>query len=255
MLPAERKRVIVELVSEHDGCSVDDLADDLEYSKATIRRDLRELEDDELIERSHGGAVPVTTIGKEQTYGQKEVQNLEIKRAIAGRAVEEISEGQVVFFDAGTTTMQVAKRASEDGSFLGVTNSPPLALEVGLADASVKLTGGTLRPKTQSLVGPSAERFLERMHFDQLFLGTNSVDCDAGCTTPNEEEAQMKAKMVERAERVVLVADETKLGERSFVQFANLADLDLFVTDATLTGERREAFESAGVTIADEVQP
>jgi DeoR/GlpR family transcriptional regulator of sugar metabolism len=255
MLPAKRKRAIVELVSERDGCSVEQLADQLEYSKATIRRDLRELEEEGLIERSHGGAVPVTTIGKEQTYGQKEVQNLDVKRAIADRAVEEISEGQVVCFDAGTTTMQVATLASRDGSFLAVTNSPPLALELAWEDVSVKLTGGTLRPKTRSLVGPSAERFLERTHFDTLFLGTNAVDVEAGCTTPNEEEAEVKSRMVERAQHVVLVADGTKLGDRSFVQFAELSALDLFVTDATLTDEQRDAFESEGVRVADGVEP
>lgn len=254
MLPAERKRTIVELVSEHDGCAVETLATELDYSKATIRRDLRELEEEGLIERSHGGAVPVTTIGKEQTYGQKEVQNLEVKRAIAERAVKEIHSGQVVFFDSGTTTMQVAKLAPKDGSFLGVTNSPPLALELAREDAEVKLTGGTLRPKTRALVGPSAEAFMERMHFDQLFLGTNAVDVDSGLTTPNEEEAQVKARMVERAERVVLVADATKLGEKSFVHFADLDHVDLFITDASLTADEREAIESAGVEVAEEVE-
>jgi DeoR family fructose operon transcriptional repressor len=102
MLPAERKRIIVELVSDESGLSVDALATELEYSKATIRRDLRELEDEGRIERSHGGAVPVTTVGRERTYGQKEVQNLGAKRAIAARVVEELTPGQAVFFDAGT---------------------------------------------------------------------------------------------------------------------------------------------------------
>ena len=137
MLPAERKRRIVELVTAADGRSVEALADELEFSKATIRRDLRELEDRGLIERSHGGAVPATSVGDEQAYGQKEVQNLDEKRAIADRAIEEISEGQVVFFDAGTTTMQVATQAPKDGSMLAVTNSPRLALEVGTEDNDV----------------------------------------------------------------------------------------------------------------------
>jgi len=251
MLPAERKRTIVERVSERDGCSVEELADQLGFSKATIRRDLRELETEGMIERSHGGALPVTTVGREQTYGQREVQNLEAKMAIAERAAEEIREGQVVFFDSGTTTMEVAKRTPTDGSFLAVTNSPLLTLELGKEDNEVKLTGGTLRQRTRALVGPSAEAFMERTNFDLLFLGTNAIDVDGGLTTPNESEGRIKRLMVEKSQRVVLVADRTKLGERSFVEFAALDDVDLFVTDADLDDAAREAFRSAGVTIAE----
>ncbi|WP_435347003.1 HTH-type transcriptional regulator GlpR [Haloarchaeobius sp. HRN-SO-5] len=253
MLPAERKRKIVEIVSENDGCSVEELADTFGFSKATLRRDLSELEAEGMIERSHGGAVPVTTVGREQTYDQREVQNLDAKTAIAERAVEEIREGQVVFFDSGTSTMEVAKRAPTDGSFLPVTNSPVLALELGQDDNEVKLTGGTFRQRTRALVGPSAEDFMDRMNFDLLFVGTNGLDVDGGLTTPNEDEARVKERMIERAQRVVLVADETKLGERSFVQFADLADVDHFVTDATLSAAEWDAFESAGVEVTSEV--
>ncbi|ADQ67305.1 transcriptional regulator, deor family protein [Halogeometricum borinquense DSM 11551] len=249
MLPAERKRRIVELVSADDGRSVEGLADELGYSKATIRRDLRELEDRGLIERSHGGAVPVTTVGKEQTYGQKEVQNIDGKRSIAERAVEEITPGQVVFFDAGTTTMEVAKQAPTDGSVLSVTNSPRLAVELGKEENDVKLTGGTLRSRTRALVGPTAESFMERTNFDLLFLGTNAIDADGGLTTPNEDEARMKELMTEKAARVVLVADATKVGKRSFVKFADLGDVDVFVTDAELPQRERQAFENEGVSV------
>ncbi|MFC6825527.1 HTH-type transcriptional regulator GlpR [Halopelagius fulvigenes] len=251
MLPAERKRRIVELVSADDGRSVEGLSEELDYSKATIRRDLRELEDRGLIERSHGGAVPVTTVGREQTYGQKEVQNLDGKRAIADGAVSEISDGQVVFFDSGTTTMQVAQKAPKDGSILAVTNSPRLAVELGKEDNDVKLTGGTLRRRTRALVGPTAESFMERTNFDLLFLGTNAVDVDGGLTTPNEDEARMKQLMVEKASRVVLVADTTKVGKRSFVQFAEVDDVDLFVTDGDLPTREREAFENEGMTVRE----
>lgn len=251
MLPAERKRKIVELVSENDGCSVEELATHFGFSKATVRRDLSELEEDGMIERSHGGAVPVTTVGREQTYGQREVQNLEAKMAIAERAVEEILEGQVVFFDSGTSTMEVAKQAPKDGSYLSVTNSPVLALELGREDNEVKLTGGSFRDRTRALVGPSAEDFMDRMNFDLLFLGTNAIDVEAGLTTPNEDEARVKERMVDHAERVVLVADETKFGERSFVQFADLEDVDLLVTDASLDVETRDAFQSADVYVSE----
>jgi DeoR family fructose operon transcriptional repressor len=248
MLPAERRRQIVESVTEHGGRSVDELATFLDVSKATVRRDLSELEERGLIERSHGGAVPVMSVGGEQTYDQREVQNLDAKRAIAARAVEEIHDGAVVFFDSGTTTMEAARAAPKDGSFLAVTNSPRLAVELGKEENDVKLTGGTLRRRTRALVGPTAESFMGRMHFDLLFLGTNAIDDDGGLTTPNEDEARMKELMVERSNRVVLVSDTSKLSQQSFVQFAHLDDVDMFVTDAPVP-DHEERFEASNVRV------
>ncbi|GAA0267410.1 HTH-type transcriptional regulator GlpR [Halobacterium noricense] len=251
MLPEVRKRKIVGLVTDQGGCSVDDLSEELEFSKATIRRDLNDLAEQQLIERSHGGAVPATSVGEEQTYGQKEVQNLEAKMAIAERAVEEIHENEVVFFDGGTTTMQVAQTAPRDGSFMAVTNSPPLSLKLIQRDNEVKITGGSLRERTRSLVGPSAERFMEQMNFDLLFLGTNAIDLDQGLMTPNEDEARLKELMIQKSQRVVLVADGTKLDEQSFVRFAEFEDVDTFVTDEPLSEAAREPFQSAGAELIE----
>lgn len=251
MLPAARQRRIVDVVSERGECSVEELAEEMECSKATIRRDLRTLSDKRLIERSHGGAVPASAIGREATYGQKEVQNLEAKEAIAQAAVEEIQANQVVFFDSGSTTMEVVKRAPTGESFVAVTNSPLLALEIGEEDVDVKLTGGSLRRPTRALVGPSAERFMDRMTFDLLFLGTNAIDTETGLTTPNEDEARLKELMIGKAQRTVLVADGSKLGERSFIRFARLGDVDAFYTDVRIPSESREPFEAAGVELVD----
>ena len=248
MLPAERKRTIVQLVTEQDGCSVATLADELEFSKATIRRDLQDLETEGRIERSHGGAVPVSSVGRERSYDQREVDRLEAKQAIAGRASEEIRDGQVVCFDSGTTTTEVA-RAAPDSGFTGVTNMPELALELADTEVGVKLTGGTVRSRSHACVGPAAESFVEQRHFDLLFLGTNGVTADTGLSTPDEEEAAVKRAMVANARRVVLVADSSKFGERSFVTVAEPDAVDLFVTDETLPGELADAFAETDVVV------
>lgn len=251
MLPKQRKREIVDVVSQENGQTVTELAEELGVSEATIRRDLQDLESDGLIERSHGGALPITSVAEERSYSQKQVQNLEAKRAIGRRAAEEIREGQVVFFDSGTTTMEVAK-ATPDVAFIAATNSPLIAMELG-EHGDVKLTGGTLREQTWALVGPTGEEFLERTNFDVVFLGTNAIHPESGLTTPNEDEARMKSLMVEKAQRVVLVSDGSKLGRRSFVHFADYASIDAFVTDAVLTDAQREPFEAAGVDVVDGV--
>ncbi|EMA21339.1 MULTISPECIES: HTH-type transcriptional regulator GlpR [Haloarcula] len=250
MLPAERKRTIVQLVTERDGCSVSELAAELEFSKATIRRDLRDLESQGRIKRSHGGAVPASSAGTERPYGQREVDHYAEKQAIGERAAQEVREGHVVCFDAGSTTMEVA-RAIPDTDYVAATNMPELATDVAERDVDAKLTGGSLRPRTRALVGPMAERAIERMNFDLLFLGTNALDSAAGLSTPNEDEAAVKEVMVERARRVVLVADASKFGDRSFVSFADLDQVDLLVTDASPSGALATALADADVTVEE----
>lgn len=249
MLPANRKRHLVEIITEQNGCSVSELATEFDCSEGTIRRDLEELDERGLINRTHGGAVPETIIGREQSFDQKEVQNLEQKTAIAERAVREIHEGQVVFFDSGTTTMEVAKKAPTDGSFVAITNSPVIGLELAEESGVVHQTGGMIRHQTRALVGPGAERSIERRSFDLLFLGTHAIDPEAGLTSPNEQEARMKELMVDHAGRVVLVANATKVGKQSFVKYATLSDIDLFVTDQPLSDDHRDAFVDADVEI------
>lgn len=253
MLPDGRKRTIIELVTEEDGCTVADLAERLDVSEATIRRDLRDLEDAGRIERSHGGALPVQTVGGERTYGQKQVQNIDAKHAIGERGAEELQDDQIVFFDSGTTTIEVARSAPSSMTITAATNSPLVGMQLAEDDVEVKITGGTLRRTTWSLVGPTGEQFLERTNFDLLFLGTNGIHPDAGLTTPNEDEARMKSQMCENARRVVLVADGSKLGQRSFFQFAEFDDVDAYVTERTLPDEYREPFEAAGVEVIDGV--
>ena len=251
MLPAERKRRIVELVTERDGCSVADLAADLDFSKATIRRDLQELEDSGRIERSHGGAVPASSVGQERSYGQREVDRLAAKQAIGARAADLIQDAGVVSFDAGTTTMAVARTVPGERSFEAVTNMPDLATTLLEKGFEVTVTGGTLRPRTRALVGPTAESFLDSHHVDLLYIGTNALDPETGLTTPNEAEAAVKSRLVEHATRVVLVADSSKFGEQSFVTFADLGDIDTLVTDRAPTDALPTALEDAGVDVVE----
>jgi len=251
MLPAERKRRIVELVTERDGCSVTDLSNELDFSKATIRRDLQELEDSGRIERSHGGAVPAASVGQERSYGQREVDRLPEKQAIGSRAVELLDDAGVVSFDAGTTTMAVARAVPTDAGFEAVTNMPDLATTLLEKGVEVTVTGGTLRPTTRALVGPTAESFLDSHHVDVLFIGTNGLDAEAGLTTPNEAEAAVKSRLVAQAGRVVLVADSSKFGEQSFVTFTDLDAVDTLVTEQTPTGALAEALADAGVSVLE----
>jgi DeoR family fructose operon transcriptional repressor len=240
--PEKRRRDVVELVTEYGGLSVERLAEMVGVSESTVRRDLRELANRGLVERTHGGAVPVTNVGGEPSFTQRAVQQLDEKQAIARRAVEEIQAGQVVYFDSGTTTMQVAREAPDGGSFAAVTNSPLLTLELGKEDGIVKSVGGDFRGETKALVGPKAESYVRSSNFDLAFVGTNGVDANGALTAPNEEEANLKRLVIDNATRTVVVAVTEKFGERSFRQFGTVADVDLLITDGHVPDAFRDLF-------------
>jgi DeoR family fructose operon transcriptional repressor len=243
--PEERRRSITELITKHGGLSVEELATRLEVSPSTIRRDLSDLADRNLVERTHGGAVPLTNVGVERAFDRRLVQNLDRKQAIAERAVEEIHEEQVVYFDAGTTTMQVAKEVPDDSSTIIVTNSPLLLPELSRADGTVKLTGGEYRNETKALVGPTTEDYIRNSSFDVAFLGVNGIEPDGALSAPNESEAKTKQLAVEHAARIVVVTTTEKFGEQSFRRFGSIGDIDLLVTDGRVPDEYRDLFDEA----------
>ncbi|MFC7249214.1 HTH-type transcriptional regulator GlpR [Halomicroarcula sp. GCM10025324] len=241
--PETRRRSITELVTKHGGLSVEELASRLDVSESTIRRDLRNLADRNLVERTHGGVVPVTNVGIEHSFNRRLIQHLERKQAIADRAVEEISEGHVVYFDAGTTTMQVAKAAPGDDSTIAVTSSPLLLLELSKSDGTVKMTGGEYRPETKALVGPTTEDYIRNSNFDLAFIGVNGIEPDGMLSAPNESEAKIKRLVVEHSARTVVVTVGEKFGEQSFRRFGSIDDIDLLITDETVPDDYRDLFE------------
>lgn len=241
--PEQRRRSITELVTKHGGLSVAELASHLEVSASTVRRDLTNLAERNLVERTHGGAVPVTNVGVERPFKRRFVQHLERKQAIAERAVQEISEGHVVYFDAGTTTMQVAKETPDDGSTIVVTNSPLLLPQLSREDGTVKLTGGEYRNETKALVGPTTEDYIRNSNFDLAFIGVNGIEPDGMLSAPNESEAKIKQLAVEHSTRIVVVTVVQKFGEQSFRRFGSIDDIDLLITDERVPDEYRDLFE------------
>lgn len=241
--PEQRRRSIADLVLQHDGLSVDELASRLEVSSSTIRRDLSDLAERGLVERTHGGAVPVTNVGVEQSFNQRVVHNSESKQPIGERAVKEIQEGQVVYFDAGTTTMHAAKQVPDDLSNVFVTNSPLLLSRLAKAEETVKLTGGQYRIETKALIGPTAEDYIRNSNFDLAFLGVNGISEDGGLSAPNESEAELKRLVVAHTSRVVVLAVTEKFGEQSFRKFGSIDDIDLLITDARVPDPFRGLFD------------
>jgi DeoR family fructose operon transcriptional repressor len=247
MLVGERRRRIVEVLASHQRAQVDELAARFSVSESTIRRDLQLLSERGVLERTHGGALQPSRF--EPSFGQKETESRLEKMAIAREAARLVQQGQTLFLDAGTTTLELARLLPSRLDITVATNSVPIAAE--LADrVRLILTGGVVKESTLALTGPMAERSIEQMHVDIAFVGMNGVSAAAGFTTPTLEEAATKAKMIAAARMAVVLADGTKFGLVTFARVADLDEVDLVITDERAPAAEVELLRGAGVEIA-----
>ncbi|WP_206832014.1 DeoR/GlpR family DNA-binding transcription regulator [Alicyclobacillus fructus] len=233
MFADERKARIAQHVLAHKRATVSELAQLFQTSESTIRRDLQELEEQGVLHRTHGGAVAKEVAAFEPTWSEKRVQNQEAKMHIAALALDLVRPGHVVLLDAGTTTYEMARQWRHEGVTV-VTNSLDIAAELAThRGVDLVMLGGELRPKTGAFVGPFTERMLADLHVDLAFLGANGVDL-RGITTPNPQEAAVKRAMASSADRVVLLADTSKVNRTSFVRVATWDEIDAWVSDGPL---------------------
>lgn len=230
MFAEERKSEILQLIKQGSPVTVASLSQRFGVSESTTRRDLQELEDNGLIQRTHGGAISVQT-GLELSFQEKEVRFLPEKQQIAAVAAGLVKDGETVLLDSGTTTLEIA-RLLRNKRITVATNSMDIA-QVFSDDAGVEtvLLGGTLRKNTRSLVGYLTNDALRRMYFDKVFLAANGVDTEFGVTTPNMTEAETKRYMLQAGKEKFLVADSSKIGQKSLCRVCGIDDIDVLITD------------------------
>jgi DeoR family fructose operon transcriptional repressor len=250
MFTEERQMQILSHLHEHKRASVSELCKRFGVSPATIRRDLKELEDAGLLKRTHGGAISLEHVGFEPSFQEKEDQYREEKRRIAIRAASMIREGETVLLDAGTTTWALARELTQFQQLTVVTNSVFVIRELaGHPSIELLCVGGTVRGTTQSMVGPVAEQTLKTIRVDKAFIGTNGVEPDAGLTTPHLLEAQVKKAMIRSAKQVVLLSDSDKAGKVTFAQFAPVEAVDVWITDTGVPEALAERILEKGVRV------
>jgi DeoR family transcriptional regulator, fructose operon transcriptional repressor len=250
MYGIERKSAILELLNKNARVDVQELSQHFDLSESTIRRDLKELEEAQLLKRTHGGAVLVQSVTFEPTYIEKEVRYQAEKKAIAKEAVRFIENGESILLDSGTTTYYLAQELRNFTSLQVVTNSILCASELkDVPGIEVVLCGGLLRAETLALVGPLAEMCFDRIRVDKSFIATNGIDVKNGLTTPNLTEAATKKKMIECAEKVILIADHTKIGQVTFAKFADIHNINHLITDSAAPKNVLRHIEEAGVNV------
>lgn len=246
----ERRQLIAEEVHRRGRVSVSRLASYYEVTAETVRRDLVELEQRGALRRIHGGALAPERLHVEPAVSERIRVMAAEKDRIAQRALGFLPEPEgTVLIDAGTTTGALVDRFPTDRRLTVVTNAVPLAMRLApLPLVTVVLVGGRLRQRTLANVDDFAVRMLHDLRVDVAFLATNGIS-ERGCTTPDPAEAAVKRAMVAAADRTVLLADHSKFGQEHFVRFAELADLDVVVTDSGVEPADLLALQVADVEV------
>ncbi len=231
MLAQIRKKSIVELVDAQGFITVSDLCERFSVSPATIRNDLHDLETAQLIERTHGGAISCRKAVYEPDTNQKSVQQVREKEMIAQAALKHIQPGDAIALDTGTTTYQLARRLGGFDRLTVVTYDLQIAawLESN-TNVTIIMAGGQVRRNFHCTGGQTAIETLAKLHVDKLFVAANAISLDA-LSTPSMEMAGIKSTLIKSAERVILLADSTKLNRKSFVRFADLEQVHTLITD------------------------
>jgi DeoR family transcriptional regulator, fructose operon transcriptional repressor len=228
----ERRQEIADRARRDGRVEVATLALELGVTTETVRRDLTELEQAGILRRVHGGAIPLDRLRIERGVSDRATSMATEKDRIAKAALAQIPDGSTIVLDAGTTTQALAVVLPEGRDLTVVTNSLAAAMELAdRAGTQVHLLGGRVRGRTLATVDDWAIRTLRELRPDVVVLGTNGCSLAGGLTTPDPAEAAVKRAMAEAGRRVVLLADHTKLGEDHFVRFADVADLDVLITD------------------------
>nr|WP_203625444.1 DeoR/GlpR family DNA-binding transcription regulator [Streptomyces sp. SID9913] len=241
--------MILDEVRRRGGVRVNELTRRLGVSDMTVRRDLDALARQGVLEKVHGGAVPVVEASThEPGFEAKSGLELSAKEDIARAAAELVPPGAAIALSGGTTTFALAHRLLDVPDLTVVTNSVRVADVFHAAQrtsgprqgaATVVLTGGVRTP-SDSLVGPVADQAIATLHFDLLFLGVHGISAEAGLSTPNLAEAETNRRLVQSARRVVVVADHTKWGTVGLSSFASLDQVDTLVTDSGLPDRARQ---------------
>ena len=254
MFSEERQHKISDILKHQSSIKVTSLSEIFNVSESTIRRDLQEMEEKGQLTRTHGGAVSVMGTNFEPSYRDKEIENQAEKNYIGKLSALLIDDGDTIILDSGTTTLEIAKNI-KDKKLTVITNSIDIAYELSSSEnISLIVLGGSMRYTTRALVGHLTEAELKNFRVDKAFIGANGISIEEGITTPNFIEAQTKKAMINAANKVYLVADNSKFNEVCFSVICPIRAISTIITSVNLAPNVKENFEESGVEIINEFE-
>lgn len=227
MLTEERHQKILHLLTTQHIVKSQELAELLQASESTIRRDLKELEEQNKLVRIHGGAKQLQDLHMEESWSEKTAKNQSAKKAIAAFAASFIQPKDIIYLDAGSTTFELIPYLSEK-ELTVVTNSVLHAAQLMNEQIHTIILGGELKLTTKAVIGTTCLTQLQNLRVNKAFIGMNNIHAQ-GFFTPDPEEAALKRTAMAQAQESFVMADHTKLDTLSFVKVAALQEATLIV--------------------------
>lgn len=250
MRQEERLGLILERLARDGTVSVAELTTDLKASPASIRRDLRALEEQQLLKRTHGGAMSAEVVYElpmRYRAGRRQ-EKLQIAQAAARLVTDAVHS---VGLGGGTTTTELARLLGAAARPLKVvTNALNIAGDLSLRPSiDLVVSGGSVRPESYELVGPIANRALADINLDLVFIGVDGITADRGISTHDDVEAQTDHCLLRAADRVIVLADGSKVGRRAFSRIAGTDEVAMLITDGSADPAELERLRAAGVEV------
>jgi DeoR family fructose operon transcriptional repressor len=205
----------------------------INVSRATIRRDLSELEKSGFLRRTHGGAILSGSSKLEPTFKEKEDKLADEKKLIGKKAAEIIKDGDTIFIDAGTTTRYIIDFLKDKKDLTIITHALHIINKINKdnLDCELIVIGGNFKWSTEAMIGPLAEDYLKKMRVDKCFIGSNGFNIESAATTPDLREAKIKEIALKIAAENFILFDQSKWEETYFYRFAELKEIDFIITD------------------------
>jgi DeoR/GlpR family transcriptional regulator of sugar metabolism len=249
LVPVDRRHVILERVADEQTIHVGALARELGVSEMTIRRDIRRLERDGFLRQTYGGATAHLTRALDVAFNARALQHPREKRLIAVRAASMLDGARTIFFGVGTTIEQFARYFHARPELTVVTASLPTASLLGTRAVRTVAVGGEIVRDDLTATGPIAVATLERYRFDVAVIGAAGVSAQWGITELSDDEADVQRIAIRRAERLIVLADGSKVGEAHGAVVALADAIESLVTDPSAPATELDALRGRGVRV------
>lgn len=251
----ERHQHIIDKLKKEGSVNVVDLCTELDVSSVTIRKDLKLLEDKNMLYRTHGGGTISNPYTADRTVNEKAMIRADEKGSIGEAAARLVEANDCILIASGTTVLSLAKNIHPKGNITVITAALNVAQELNHNPAiEVILLGGLMRKSSSSVTGLYAERMLDDFSCTKLFLGVDGIDIEFGLTTTNMMEAQLNRKMIAATQKTIVLADSSKFGKRGFGKICGLENIQQIITDSGISAHMLETLKGMGieVTLVDE---
>jgi DeoR/GlpR family transcriptional regulator of sugar metabolism len=254
-VPDKRRIEIKKLLLENSSVSVSNLSKVFNVSELTVRRDLKRLEDEGLLERVHGGAI-TSRIKSEfsPVYLEDLKQYRSEKQRIAAEAAKRISDGNAIIIESGTSCLELVYHLDNVKNIFIYTASVPIAYELwkialNRHDIELNICGGQVEIRSNTLIGSNAVNFFKDIHADIAFIGAVSISLKTGITTSSILDAEVTKAIIANSKKVILLADSSKFGKSGHISIANLESINEIITDSNITKEMSDGINGLGIKL------